>query len=312
MLKQISKHVHHCSITNKTYGFGRRRPIKLPKYYMHEFLTDIPLPTPPPILNWSPKALKALNSIYLNDQLGDCVIAGFGHLIGIWTGNTLNSPIILTDNQIKNEYGICGYPPDEGCDEQDALTAWSQQDFNGVSGSKILGFVGVDATNQSICESCIQLFGGLVLGLELPNAYTNPMPQASGFTWDVAGRPNPNQGHCIVAVGYNSIGVIVSTWAMLGTVTWAALAKYCVSASGGELYTAMSPEWLNSAKQIAPNSIDYPNLAIYFNSLGGNITVPTPVGPVIPPAPILTNSLIIDYSNKIISGLPDPSGWSCQ
>ena len=101
MLKQISKHIFHCSILNKHVCFGRNRPTKLPKYYMHEFLTDVPLPTPPPTLDWSPKALPALNSIYMNDQLGDCVIAGFGHMIGVWTGNTLNNPIILTNSQFS-------------------------------------------------------------------------------------------------------------------------------------------------------------------------------------------------------------------
>lgn len=311
MLQQISTFVHQDDITGKTYGFGRIRSVTLPRAYLAEFLTSASLPTPPVTCDWSPKAITSLNKIYLNNQLGCCVISGLGHLIGVWSGNTTGSPIILTDSQIKSEYQICG-GGDNGCSEQDVLTKFSQNDFNGVSGSKILGFTGVNAADQSLCKSCVQLFGGLILGLELPNAYTNPMPQASGFTWDVAGRPNPNQGHCIVAVGYNSIGVLVATWAMLGTLTWAALTKYCVSASGGELYAAFSPEWFSTAKQMAPNSFNYYNLTQYFNGIGGSVPVPSgPPTPVPPPAPLNLDSVTIDYDNKKVVGLPDPSSWSC-
>jgi hypothetical protein len=309
-LQQISTFVHRDDSTGKTYGFGRHRPTTLPKAYFLEFLTSTPLPTPPATCDWSPKAANSLNKIYLNDQLGDCVIAGLGHMIGVWSGNTTGTPILLTDAQIRSEYQICG-GGDNGCSEQDVLTNFSQNDFNGVSGSKLLGFTGVNAADKSLCMSCVQLFGGLILGLELPNAYTNPMPQKSGFVWDVAGRPNPNQGHCIVAVGYTAQGVIVSTWAMLGTLTWAALAKYCVSAAGGELYAAMSPEWLSTAKQMAPNAIDYFHLSQYFNSIGGSVPVPSgPPGPIPPPAPLNTDLVTIDYTNKQITGLPDPSSWT--
>lgn len=310
MLNQISTFVHQDDVTGKFYAFGRARPTTLPKAYFHEFLTSTPLPTPPATCDWSTRAPNALSNIYLNDQLGCCVISGCAHMIGVWTGDS----VIFTSQQIKNEYGLCGYPPDQGCSEQDLLTKWTQGNFASVANTQLLGFTGVDASDVSICKSCINLFGGLVLGIELPNAYTNPMPSASGFTWDVAGRPNPRQGHCIVAVGYNAIGVLVATWGMLGTLTWAALAKYCVAAAGGELYAAMSSEWYNNSKSTAPNAIDDYTLTQYFNSIGGSVPLPSqppPSGPTPPPAPLNTSNLIsIDYTNKQVIGLPDPSSWS--
>ena len=50
-----------------------------------------------------------------------------------------------------------------------------------------------------------------------------------GFVWDVAGPANPDNGHCFVGVGYTDIGVVIDSWGMLGTITWAAIAAYATT-----------------------------------------------------------------------------------
>ncbi len=265
------------------FKMGRKCPPNPPKRYMRHFLTSTPLPAPPTTVDWSPAAMASIGSIYLNDQLGDCVIAAMAHAIGTWSGNT-GGLVTISDSQVRTQYQTCG-GGDQGCDEQSELGVWAKGDFSGIPGSKILGFVGVDARNQQLVQQCVWLFGGLFIGFSMPNSWLSPMPQASGFTWDTAGSPNPGNGHAVWIVGYNSAGVKICTWAMTGTLTWAALARYCVTSAGGELYAILSPEWEAMAKSQAPNAIDWAALETYFNQEGGNVPVspsPTPTPPPVP------------------------------
>ena len=220
----------------RTVKLGRNRP-KPGRVRLHfGKYTTAALPTPPLTADYSPLAATALAEMYGNDSLGDCVIAGGYHLVGVWTGNAnAGTSFLATQDQIVKDYSsIGGYVPgdpstDQGCDEDTAEQFWTTTGF--CDGTKLLGSLAVDATNQTQCMQALDLFENLYLGLELPDSYVNPFPSASGFTWDV-GTPDPNNGHCIVAVGYTTAGLTICTWGMLGTLTWAALAQLCVQQSG--------------------------------------------------------------------------------
>jgi hypothetical protein len=60
---------------------------------------------------------------------------------------------------------------------------------------------------------------------------------------------------------------------MTGIVTYAAIKEYTSAANNGELYTVLSEEAINRAKQIAPNEMAWMQLEADFKSLGGNISV---------------------------------------
>jgi hypothetical protein len=72
----------------------------------------------------------------------------------------------------------------------------------------------------------------------------------------VEGESNPQNGHAYPAVGYDGEGVTNSTWGMLGTMTWAAIAKYASHENHGELYTVLSMDWIIAATSKAPNRFD--------------------------------------------------------
>jgi hypothetical protein len=260
---------------------GRRQPAAPPKLHFHNYLTRAGLPQPPATEDWSPAATASLSDIYENDTLGDCVIAGGWHLLGVWSGNA-GQIIVGTNAQITADYSaIGGYVPgdpstDQGCDEQTALNYWMAHGFNGVPNSELAGWVGVDATKKALLQQAIYLFENAYFGIELPDAYINPMPQAPGFVWDVAGPPVPENGHCIVGVGYNQHGVIIDTWGMLGTLTWAAAAKYMVRPAGGEAYTLVSQEQLAKAQAKAPNGLDWAALMADFQAMGGRVPATAP------------------------------------
>lgn len=275
---------------NRLVKLGRRHGILGPHFRMGNYLRAS-LPAPPPSCDFRSAATKALLQLYLNDQLGDCVIAGGYHVVGVETGNANGgNPFVATAQQIIADYGaIGGYVPgdestDQGCDEVTALNYWQSHGF--ANGTKLLGWLTVDATNETEVQQAMFLFENLFFGLDLPDAWISPFPSASGFTWDV-GKPNPNNGHCIIGAGYNAAGVTVDTWGLTGTLTWAAVKALAVAKSGGLLSVMLTPDQLGKAQAKAPNGVAWGDLIADFDAMGGHVPVPAPPAPT-PPAPTPT------------------------
>jgi hypothetical protein len=273
---------------NKHVKLGRKRPVaKCPRLHLKNYLVK-DVPPPPATVDYSGPAMSALSLVYLNDQLGDCVIAGGYHVVGLTTGNANpGSPWIATDAQITADYSaIGGYVPgdpntDQGCDEQTALNYWTQTGF--ADGTKLVGWMAVDATNMTECMQAMFLFENLYFGVELPDAWINPFPSSAGFTWD-DGTPDPNNGHCYMGVGYNAAGVQIDTWGLIGTMTWKAIAHLC-SQGVGELYVMLTPDMLAKGQAKAPNGMAWADLLADFQAMGGNPPNPTPQPPPQPQPP---------------------------
>jgi hypothetical protein len=267
-------------VTGRTFHLGRRRPLaQCPRLCAKNYIRGS-LPAAPATVDFSSYAPKSSRDIYLNDQLGCCVISGYYHLKGIWTGGAGNE-FVASDQQIASDYRAIGGPGDNGCNEQDALNYWTQRGDQG--GAKLMGWLAVDATNQQEIQSCIWLFENIYFGTEMPDSWVNPMPQGDGFVWDVAGGPDPGNGHCYIGYGFDATGVKINTWAMLGTVTYKAVASYNVDRAGGELYVLLSPDQIAKAASRAPNGFNWHALISDFDAIGGNVPVPpAPVFPIVP------------------------------
>ena len=298
--------VIHSPHHNRHVKMGRIRPAKPASEHLrfrNYLVKGVALPTPPATEDWSPAGQPALSNIYENDTLGDCVIAGGYHVEAVWTGNA-GQLFTATDQQITADYSaIGGYVPgdpstDNGCDEQTALNYWTSTGF--ASGDKLVGWLAVDATDQTLLKQALYLFENLYFGVELPDAWVSNMPQSSGFTWDVAGAPDPSNGHCIVGVGYAAQGVTIDTWGLLGTLTWAAAAKYMIPAAGGDAYILVSKAQLGKAQAKAPNGFDWATLIADFDAIGGNVPAPVPPTPT-PAPPASTGIITIDTVNKIVT-----------
>ena len=263
---------------NRTYKLGRNRPIaRGPRFSLRNYLMR-GIVSPPASCDYTKGAAAALANIYDNDTLGDCVIAGIAHVVGVLTGNA-GTPFVYTNQQIITLYSaIGGYVPgnpatDKGCDEQTALNYWEN---NGApAGShRIAGWLSVNAADPTEYRTAMWLFENLYFGLELPDAWLHPMPESSGFTWDAAGAADPNNGHCVAGVGYTAQGVTIDTWGMTGLLTDKAIAKYGSPKSHGDVYTVVSQDGISKASQKAPNGFDWSQLIADFDSMGGSVSPP--------------------------------------
>lgn len=266
--------------------FGRKRSTIVHPHLKLKNYLRASLPSPPTSIDYTAAAKDVIADIYGNDNLGDCVIAGGYHIEGVATGNAGNL-FHASSSQIVSDYSAIGaYVPgdpstDNGCELQTALAFWQSHGF--ANGTKLLGYLSVDATNVQEVKTACWLFENLFHGLELPDSYVSPFPSSSGFVWST-GTPNPNNGHCIASGGYDSSGTKIYTWGMYGTLTYAALAQLCSPAGGGELWVMLTPDMLTKGQTKAPNGVDWTALLADWDAMGGN--VPVPPGPTPPPDPV--------------------------
>lgn len=266
--------------TKKKVFFGRNKPkAHFPRLSLKNYLAKS-LPNPPVLWTWGRLAISSLLQMFLNDTEGDCVIACMGHVSGVMTGNSGAPIFIPTDDQINTLYSaIGGYDPsqtqpdgtnptDNGCDIQTALNYWGTKGLLPNQGAhKIQSYLAIDPNNVIEIMTALFLFENLIFGLDLPDAWISPFPSASGFTWSPSGEPDSSNGHCIAGFGYNSKGVLISTWAMEGLITYAAIAQYCSSSNQGELYTVISEDTLIKATSRAPNGFDWTQLLADFQAI---------------------------------------------
>lgn len=260
-------------ITGQQFRLGRKPNAAIASSRRRLHLKDYVLEHSYPVAcDYAVKALPALNRIYMNDSLGDCVIAGSLHLLGTFVGNSTGTALVVPNSTVLQLYeAIGGYRPgdastDNGCDENAALDYW---EHTGIAGHKIDAHINIDASDIDEVRTAIWLFEGVMSGTNLPDAWCSNMPASSGFTFDVAGKPNPDNGHCMVHVGYNSSNktIGVSTWGMLGNVTDAAVTSYMSAADQGEMHAILSQDILDRASRRAPNGIDWDKLKADFASI---------------------------------------------
>lgn len=267
--------------------FGRRRPVaRGPVLRLSRYVRRA-LPAPPITVDYGSRASDALRRIYLNDQLGCCVVSGLAHVEGVLTGNACPAPIVYTDPQIEGLYSaIGGYVPgdpstDQGCDVQTALAYW--QNHGLLNGSKpIAGWLAVDPTDLHEVRVALWLFENLIFGVELPDSWIDT---TDGAVWD-ADEPNPENGHCFVGYAYdNQNNVIVDTWGERRLVTPAAMARNVVASAHGELYAVLSPDSIAKASAKAPSGFAWADLVADFDAIGGHVPIPVPQPPAPPPIP---------------------------
>lgn len=214
---------------------------------LQTYLKAEELPTPPLEIG-NLRSFSMPWGMFANDQVGDCVFAGFAHQTMMWSEVTHpdHSYVQFSDTQVMADYSaLTGYNHDDpatdvGSDLGQAAAFWSRTGIMDAEGNrhKILGSAEV-ARNPDAVALATYLFGSCGVGFDLPQSaidqFTNEQP------WDVVpGAPSAG-GHYVPVIGRNSAGNFLGvTWGRLQAITPAFIAQYC-----DEAVAAISPEWLN-------------------------------------------------------------------
>jgi hypothetical protein len=192
-----------------------------------------------------------------NLEVGDCVVAGAGHMVQTWTANQ-GKEVIIPDQDIIGLYSqLTGYDPATGANDNGLnilafLKFWRN---TGVAGHKIGAFVQVDPHNHTQLAYANYLFGGVYCGLALPLTARNQQ------IWDVTdpsltgdAAPDSWGGHCVNLGVHDPLGCVFSTWGEEQYATGSFVKAYC-----DEAFAIISLDFLDGNGK-APNGFDLDSL----------------------------------------------------
>lgn len=225
-------------------------------------LASAPIATPPAV-HWNRRNPLAIADGLGNDQVGDCAYAGILHLWDIWQGTAAatKADAFSLYKRIRPDFdldrAVAGDPASDPGGSLPQVLSYARANGLFPDGrGKVAGWVGVDPGNVAHVKAAAWLFGGLYGGASMPDAWAQNPPASDGFVWDLAGPPNPDNGHCIALGGYNATGVVAMTWGRVGIITWRALAEYFAGIRGGELWAPLAADWIDRASAKAPSGFD--------------------------------------------------------
>ncbi len=228
---------------------GKRAPKKDPRtLQLRKYLRPSELPTLPKERGYSLKVDGW--PMYLNDQLGDCVIAASGHMIEQWTAYAKGRTDKINDKDVLKAYeDVGGYQPgkpwtDNGCVMLDALNYWRKK---GIGGHKIIAYAQIDPLQLLDVAMAVYLFGNVYAGFAMPlTALESPTWEVPEYGPIMNGSPGSWGGHCVPLVGYSYVskagyGLQCVSWGEMFAVTWNFMVAYA-----DELYAVVTQDWIDS------------------------------------------------------------------
>jgi len=205
-----------------------------------------------PALPASPDSVDSYQKVptwpmYYNNQYGDCTCAAAGHMIQNWTACAASevTPPPKTVLTFYEYFVGTPPPPDAGCDMLSVLKHWRTA---GLDRHKVQAFTSLELQNQSQAQSAVYLLGGIYIGVELPD-FTVQGDDWLAIPWVVPpggpvgnAAPNPQNGHCIPAVGYDAEQLWIVTWGSLKSMSWGFYNAYA-----DESYAVVSTDFIGNS-----------------------------------------------------------------
>jgi hypothetical protein len=219
-----------------------------------------------------------------NDDLGDCVPAGMGHVVEQDTEYTTGTEQVVTDAATITVYEqVAGYNPndpnsDQGTVVQDALDYWRKTGVFPTADGKLhrlAAFAAVKLTDWTEIELATSIFGQVIIGFNFPDSAMDQFN--AGQPWTVVKGSPLDGGHCVVLVGYDADWLYVLTWGAVQKMARAFWTAYV-----DEAWVCITQETINAQGANAYGGIvDLATLGADFASLTND---PNPF-PDVPPGP---------------------------
>lgn len=221
-----------------------------------------------------------------NDEAGDCVEAGVGHVVEQDTQYATGAEqVVSTADTLALYTTLTGYNPndpstDRGTVVQDALDYWRKRGVFG--GHKLTAFAAVKLSDWTEIELAVFIFGQVVIGFNFPES---AMEQFNiGMPWTVEKGSPIDGGHCVVLVGYDADWLYVLTW---GTVQ--KMSREFWTTYTDEAWVGVTDETITALGANAyAGALDLAALGANFAALTGGpnpFPAPDPNPPVPTPAP---------------------------
>jgi hypothetical protein len=191
-----------------------------------------------------------------NDQYGDCVEAGYAHMLQIWDDRAGTSFAPTEQDALGAYTAITGFnPSDPNTDKgTDILTAVKYWQSTGIEGQKITAYASVNPLEQEQVSETIAWFGGTYIGLQLPASAQDQVGKQWTVTTGKGSAPGSWGGHCVPLSGYGPGELWCVTWGALQSMTWDFFTTYC-----DEAYVLLGTEWMEASGE-APSHLAWGQL----------------------------------------------------
>lgn len=183
------------------------------------------------------------NSMFGNDQYGDCVFASSEHTNMIQSALSGKYVMGSTKVALSAYHAVTGFNPndpntDQGAVEVDALN-WERK--HSMSSAKVFAFARVDVKDQKLLRMCAYYFGVVWFGINLPITAQKQV----GKVWDVVdpklqgdSEPGSWGGHAVAGAAYDPNSITVMTWTTKQPMTNAFIQAYA-----DEAWVRLSSLW---------------------------------------------------------------------
>jgi hypothetical protein len=171
--------------------------------------------------------------MFLNDNLGDCVIAGRAHMTLRFEYFEQKEKILaIQDSEVLTEYkreGGSMVEGQQGLNMLDSLNWWRKKGWKtGNKTYSIYSFAELKRDTIDETKIAIRYLNGAYIGFSLPNSWQDQI--CRGQPWTVvpgpSGKRNPHNGHCVYLCGYTATGPVCVTWGRKQAMTWDYLTTY--------------------------------------------------------------------------------------
>lgn len=175
-----------------------------------------------------------------NATYGDCTIAGCDHAVRAWRALYGDHGVLPTEEQIVKEYLRLTGGPDSGLAEANVLRVWQTEGLH-LFGGQIKAYAPVPPKDTLQTLQAIAFYGCAYLGIICGEPQQEQFSEDKPWTW-VAGQEEG--GHCVVATGYTSTGLLCKTWGGEAELTF------------GYLAHALEESWCIISYQLAEKGAD--------------------------------------------------------
>jgi hypothetical protein len=189
--------------------------------------------------------------MYLNNALGDCTIAGVGHMYGAWTQYGHGTEAVFDDSQIQLVYSrVGGYNPDDpstdqGCVMGQVLADQQEHGITDTAGRlhKVAGYAAFgNPHDETLLGQVLDVFGSVYVGCNVQQQMEQAF--AAGQPWDWVPGDEVIGGHAICL--QRRLG---SGNAPLEYVTWGALqpaTKNFQAYAVEEAWAVVTEDWVRT------------------------------------------------------------------
>ena len=160
--------------------------------------------------------------MFANDQYGDCVKAARAHQTLVFEAYEQKKQILITDQEVVDEYFRETGGPDSGLVLLYSLKDWHNDGW--IAGGEhytIYAFASVDWKDHDQVKHCIHLLGGVNFGMKV---YQNDMDQFNtNKPWRLTGDNGAYKGgHGVYlhVYGTDKTGIVCTTWGRQQRMSW--------------------------------------------------------------------------------------------